>query len=247
MSNWDYSALAATYDKRPPYAERALDRMVAAMDLRGGAPVADIGAGTGKLALPLLQRGCRILAVEPNAQMGRRGRRNTEGMTAAWSNGTAEATGLPDRCVQAVFFGSSFNVVDRSQALREAARILMPGGWLACLWNHRCLDDPLQARVESVIHALIPDYRYGVRREDQRPIIEQSGMFGPVSVLEQPFTADTSPADYLDAWRSHATLARQAGTRFEDVIEAIAAELPRTAILSVPYVTRAWYAPLAGR
>lgn len=243
MSDWDYSALAATYDKRPFYAERALDRIVAAMDLHTGARVADVGAGTGKLALQLQQRGCRVLAVEPNAAMKQRGRHNTSATTIAWYDGTAESTGLPDGCVQAVFFGSSFNVVDRPKSLREAARILAPGGWFACLWNHRCLDDPLQARVESAIHALIPDFSYGVRREDQRPVIEQSGAFGPTFFLEEAFAVEVNPADYLDAWRSHATVARQAGARFGAVIDAIAAALPRRATLSVPYVTRAWYAP----
>ena len=119
---------------------------------------------TGKLARPLAERGLIVHAVEPNDEMRRRGLRNTEGLPVRWREGTGEDTGLVDRSVRAVTFGSSFNVVDQRAALRECRRVVEPGGWLCCLWNHRDLDDPLQARIEGNITAAIPGYQYGSRR-----------------------------------------------------------------------------------
>ena len=50
----------------------------------------------------------------------------------------------------------------------------------------------------------------------------------------------------VDAWRSHATLARQAGISFEAVIEAIEAYLLslNTDIIDIPYTTNIWIAQL---
>jgi len=48
--------------------------------------------------------------------------------------------------------------------------------------------------------------------------------------------------DYIDAWRSHATLERQAGSRFSAVIDAIAKVVHPRETLAVPYITRVWYA-----
>ena len=39
----------------------------------------------------------------------------------------------------------------------SATRILRHRGWFACVWNHRDLEDPLQAEVETLIRARIPD------------------------------------------------------------------------------------------
>jgi len=240
---WDYSALAATYDKRPGYSEEVLNRIDQTARLEGGDPVADIGAGTGKLTRVLLERGYRVSAIEPNADMRRLGVRNAAG-TVTWIDATAENTQLPDASMRAVFFGSSFNVVDRAKALNESARILRSGGWFVCLWNHRELDDPVQSRVEAIIHRMVPNFDYGSRREDQRRFIAESGRFGNAGLIEARFTHTFAVCDYLDAWRSHATLARQAGSRLETVIDAIAELLSGFGVLDVPYVTRAWCAPL---
>ena len=110
-----------------------------------------------------------------------------------------------------VTFGSSFNVTDRLQALKETARILAPDGWFTCLWNHRDLSDLLQSAIETIIHHHIPTYNYGVRREDQTEIIEGSGLFCRVNRMEDRFLVQLPVLDHIEAWRSHATLARQAG------------------------------------
>jgi SAM-dependent methyltransferase len=241
---WVYSELAAFYDKRADYSATALDRLVAAIGISEGSRVADIGAGTAKLALPIARRGFVVDAVEPNDEMRQFGIRNTRGQNVTWHDGTGESTGLPSATFRLATFGSSFNVVDQSRSLREVSRILMPRGWMACLWNHRDLDEPLQSAVESLIHAEIPGYQYGDRRRDPTGTIGTSGLFSPTQFIEERFVARVPTADYLDAYRSHATLQRQAGPKFAGIIGKMADMLRSTAVLEVPYFTRIWYARL---
>ncbi|GHF60104.1 SAM-dependent methyltransferase [Amycolatopsis bartoniae] len=246
MTTWDYTTLAATYSLRPPYAPRAIDRIVG-LAATAHPRAADIGAGTGHLTLDLLARGCRVDAVEPNAAMAEVGRsRTAEHDQVGWSAGTGEESGLPGFTYDLVTFGSSFNTTDRPAALRESARLLVDRGHLACLWNHRQLDDPLQFEIESLIRSRVPGYSYGLRREDQGPVIEKSGLFGEVTVIEEPILHEVAATDWLAAWRSHATLQRQAGPLFDDLvseIERIALSLGQE-VLDVPYLTVGWTARL---
>lgn len=243
--NWDYTELAAYYDKRADYSAKALDRLYATTRMASGARVADIGAGTGKLAVPLARRGLVVFAVEPNAAMRGFGIRNSHGLRVRWIDGTGEHTGLPTSAFQLATFGSSFNVVDQQRALVEAARILTSEGWFACMWNHRDLDDDLQAEVEAIIREELPEYNYGARRQDPTPIIGASGLFEPVEAVEERFVVKVPPTDYVKAWRSHATLQRQAGARFSVIIARIEQALGSKDSLSVPYFTRLWLAARA--
>ena len=170
------------------------------------------------------------------------GATNTEGADVRWIEATAENTGLPDHAFALVAFGSSFNVTDRQSALRESARLLRPRGWFACMWNHRDLDDPVQAEVEAIIRSHVRDYALGTRREDQTAEIGRSRLFGPVLVIEAPFRWILPKDDFVAAWRSHATLKRQAGSAFPAVIADIEAALASRDTLEVPYVTRLWCA-----
>lgn len=239
---WDYSALAVHYDKRADYAGEALDQLLERARPGRARPIADVGAGTGKLTRPLLDRGFAVHAVEPNDAMRGFGVANTAGRPATWSVGTGEATGLSSAAYDLVTFGSSFNVTDRAKTLVEVARILRPRGWFACMWNHRDLADPIQTTCEAVIKRYLPDYGYGSRREDQAAVIRASDLFEEPIAIEGLTINRTPLAEFIDAWRSHATLERQAGGLFGEIVAAIERELAGRAFLDVPYTTRLWCA-----
>lgn len=241
---WDYTSLAAHYDKRADYASKAIAELLRTAEPDREQPIADIGAGTGKLTKELLSQGYSVHAVEPNDAMREFGKSNTTGKNVVWSVGTGESTGLESDSYDLVTFGSSFNVTDRARTLVEVQRILHPRGWFACMWNHRDLDDELQAAVEDVIKAEIPEYRYGTRREDQTQIIRDSGLFEePIAITGQSINR-IGVEDYIDAWRSHATLQRQAKADFDRVIGKIEDLLRDHPQIAVPYTVRIWCARL---
>jgi ubiquinone/menaquinone biosynthesis C-methylase UbiE len=243
--SWDYTEHASHYDKRADYSGDAIKNLLKAIGCTPSRPVADIGAGTGKLTKELLKHGLTVSSVEPNDAMRTIGIQNTKGKSATWSVGTGEATGLPTSSVYAVFFGSSFNVVDQSLALSEVSRILVPKGWFACMWNHRDLDDPVQERIESIIKSSLPTYSYGSRREDPTNIINASGHFSAAKSIEGRFVWKMPTSDVVVAWKSHATLKRQAGSDsvFNNIIREIASYLDKLPqFIDVPYTTRIYFA-----
>lgn len=242
-TNWDYSELAESYLKRPDYSQQAIDKMLAHMRLSSPAKVCDVGAGVAHLTLELLAKGFEVHAVEPNDNMRAFGQERTAAFPqATWYEGTGEQTGQPDETFDLVTFGSSFNVTDRQVALAETCRILKPHGWFACMWNHRDLTDPIQAKIEALIAERIPGYTYGSRREDQRDVIEASQRFVEVFETEGQVIHHQSRQDCLTAWASHATLQRQAQEKFPLILTAIGNLIADIDVLAIPYTTRIWFA-----
>ena len=246
-TDWDYTTLADAYLKRPDYADAAIDAMLSIAGAEKGDKFCDVGAGVAHLTMMLAARGLDVVAVEPNDAMRGNGIQRTSDLAnVSWHEGTGEVTGQSSAAFDMVTFGSSFNVCDRQQALKETARILKPRGWFACMWNHRNLDDPIQSRIEAIIKERVEGYGYGTRRENQTGIIEASALFGPVVHLDAGVIHEQSIEECLEAWRSHATLERQAGAQFHEVISAIADYLNSldTASIQIPYSTNIWVAQL---
>jgi len=242
---WDYTDRAEHYDKRADYPKEVVKTLLQEIEAVPGKPVADIGAGTGKLTKLLALNGLNVHAIEPNDAMMAIGIKNTEGLSVTWTKGVGEKTGLRESSVHAAFFGSSFNVVDQKAALSEVARILIPDGYFVCMWNHQDLNDRLQNEIEQIIREMIPGYNYGSRREDPTAIIDENKLFGQVSYLEQNFKVEMPSNIFFEGWKSHATLERQAGQKFASVLERIQKLLTPYEVIDVPYSTKIWFAPLA--
>jgi SAM-dependent methyltransferase len=127
-----FGAVAEAYaEHRPDYAEDAVRWALAPA---GPSPrVLDLGAGTGKLTAMLVSLGADVIAVEPDPAMLAELRRVLPGVRSL--SGRAEAIPLPDASVDAVVAGQAMHWFDMSLAGPEIARVLVPGGVLAGLWN----------------------------------------------------------------------------------------------------------------
>ena len=236
---WDYSDRAATYEHRADYASAAIARLLRHLPNAHAARALDIGAGTGKLTRLLLAAGLRVVAVEPNGSMRNVASKIPLNGDAKWVCGRAEQLPLKSSSFDLACFGSSFNVVDAARSLDEVSRVLKDDGRLAIIWNHRDLNDPLQAAVESVIRANLPDFSHGSRRDDPSAIVLKRNQFVAIDSFRTAFNFVTTQQHYIAAWRSHATLARAAGSQLETTIDAIANLVPGGEI-SVPFSTAVW-------
>lgn len=244
--DWDYSGLADAYARRPGYAREALVSCPVIEGLEEGARVCDVGAGTGHLTSSWLQLRFRVVAVEPNRDMRRAGRARLSGSgDVGWLSGYAESLPVASGAFDLVSFGSSLNVTLADRALSEAARVVRPGGGLVCAWNHRQLDDLVQRQIQRVIEMAVPGFSHGTRRSAWEPRIAESGWFENVSRTERAFVARTTKTAWLEAWKTHLSLARQAGEGFAKVLADIGRVLDDAGAgeeIGVPYVTRVFSA-----
>ena len=228
---WDYTKLAKTYDYRPSYSEEIIDKL---FEKTKANCVCDIGAGTGILTHQLLSRTKNVVPVEPNAKMLELG---IQKIKRIWVQAHAEFTGL-NQNFELLTYGSSFNVCNQIKTLQEARRILMPQGYIACLWNHRDLNDELQSKIENIIKKYVPNYQYGNRREDQTKILQSNGW--KTEYFESNFKFIFKKKSYLKATKSHFTLKNQSGKRFHIILKEISNILPKE--FEVPYKTVMWIA-----
>jgi SAM-dependent methyltransferase len=124
------TAAAAYAEHRPDYAHAAVHW---ALEAAPGRRVLDLGAGTGKLTASLAGLGVEVVAVEPDPAMLGELRQRLPTVRAL--SGSAEAIPLPDSSVDAVLAGNAMHWFDMDVAGPEIARVLVPGGSLAGLWN----------------------------------------------------------------------------------------------------------------
>ncbi|MDC3096458.1 methyltransferase domain-containing protein [Alphaproteobacteria bacterium] len=241
LDDWDYSKRAKTYDERSDYSKKAINELFEKINCNKGKKVADIGAGTGKLTKILLEMSLEVIAIEPNSNMLEYGKKNTKNFDVTWLQRNAEKMDLNDNSYHAVFFGSSFNVVDTEKALKETHRILKPKGWFVCMWNHRDISNPLQKKIEDTIKLFIPNYKYGKRRQNPENIIINNNLFSNVGFIENNFIERMNKLRIINAWKSHQTLYKQSNGKFDIIIDAIS-KLLNDKIYNVPYSTKIWYA-----
>ena len=121
------------------------------------------------------------------------------------------------------------------EKLRELQDVQKPLELFASLKNDL---DKLKSQIKN--------YDYGTRRKDQSAEIIKSGLFEKVHKIEGSVHHLQSIKDCTEAWRSHATLERQAGDKFSIITEAIEKYLVglNTKEIQISYTTRIWISQL---
>jgi demethylmenaquinone methyltransferase/2-methoxy-6-polyprenyl-1,4-benzoquinol methylase len=112
--------------------DRRWRRLAAEAVVRPGDAVLDVCCGTGDLALAAERAGGRVTGLDFSEQMLARARKKSQ--TVEWVLGDATALPFPDGSFDAATVGFGIrNVPDLEAGLAELARVLRPGGRVACL------------------------------------------------------------------------------------------------------------------
>lgn len=175
-----FSTGADVYEgARPSYPEEAVAHLERTTGIVAGARVLDLAAGTGKMTRQLTAHGAVCVAVEPSASMREVFAEAVQGVPLV--GGTAEHLPVAAGTMDTVVVAQAFHWFDPARALPEIVRVLRPGGWLALIWNERDGTDPAMAEL-----ARISKWPFSAGA-DSRPILDVSGLFGPVERTRFPF------------------------------------------------------------
>lgn len=134
-----------------------------------GATLLDVAGGTGDIASSFVKRAAErpgadqkpaatAIICDINYEMMAAGRSRSASMGAlAWVNGDAENLPLPDNSVDAysIAFGIR-NVTHITEALKEARRVLRPGGRFVCLEFSRPITGSFQKIYDAYSFNVIP-------------------------------------------------------------------------------------------
>ncbi len=112
----------------------------------------DVGCGTGKVAVSLMERGLPVLGVEPDPRMAEVARRHHVAVEVA----SFESWDPAERTYDLLTAGHSWHWVDPVIGLAKAASLLVPGGTIALFWNYHVLEEPLLAALEDAYTAHAP-------------------------------------------------------------------------------------------
>ncbi|HEY2600084.1 MAG TPA: methyltransferase domain-containing protein [Thermoleophilaceae bacterium] len=192
-----FADAADVYERgRPAYAPAVVGALCAELGLTAGAPVLDLGAGTGKLTCALLDFGLDVVAVEPQAEL-RELLAAVVGADRA-REGLAEAIPLPDGSVDAVTVADAFHWFDRAAALAEIARVLCPGGGLALLstgpdWRGASWGD----EVGKLMEGLRPEHP-GIGGQAWQDVVREAGGFAAPREVHVKVWQPASPERFLD-------------------------------------------------
>lgn len=103
-----------------------------------GGPILEVGAGTGRIALPLARAGHPVTALDPSPAMLAiaRERAAAEGLALAFLDGRLPGAPLPPAAFATVILPNDVllacaTAAEQAAALRDAAAALAPGGRLA--------------------------------------------------------------------------------------------------------------------
>jgi SAM-dependent methyltransferase len=169
---------AAGYDRaRPRYDASVVAKLVEQLALAPGAPVLELGAGTGQLSRALVEAGLELTAVEP-LEATRQLLAEAIGAERVRA-GRAEEIPLADASVQAVLAADAFHWFDEQRAMPEIKRVLRPGGGVAILRTAPVLDTDWSRELGEMITELRPRHP----AFDARPpaaALEDDPAFGPV-------------------------------------------------------------------
>lgn len=133
-----FSTKAEKYAKyRWEYAAAAIEKVLGITQMSMQSTVADIGAGTGKLARQFLAKAQKIYAIEPNFELRQILTRELGSLPSiSVIDGCAEATTLTNHSVDVITVAQAIHWFDPEPARQEMLRILKEDGWLALLSNN---------------------------------------------------------------------------------------------------------------
>ncbi|ODQ64955.1 S-adenosyl-L-methionine-dependent methyltransferase [Nadsonia fulvescens var. elongata DSM 6958] len=164
-----FDANHSLYDQvRPGFDQRAIDSLLAHLNLSANATVVELASGTGKFTKNIINRGFNLIAVEPSAGMRETFHANYPDIPLL--DGSSYNLPLETSSVDAIIIAQAFHWFADLTSLQEFARVLKPEtrGKLVFIWNYEDTrnanldEDSWQVQTTEYIWSFdgnVPQYR----------------------------------------------------------------------------------------
>ena len=227
-SVWDKRA--AAYRRATRDEKGATEQEIAILDLRPGDTVLDVGAGTGRLSVPMANIAARVTALDPSGgmlsileeRMAAEGRRNYSCVRMRWEDAVIGRDIGPHDVVVAAYSLGFYDLAAALQKLDAAARRSVYLFWHAGEWrSHE--EMALYKTVfgeEAALQKGYPDYIYPVN------ILHDAGIYPNVRIFHSMW--DTGYDSVDEAARTWVALHNPDQEDISPVIEYFSRVLRRT-------------------
>jgi SAM-dependent methyltransferase len=233
-----FDAVAELYEAaRPGYPAALFEQVSSTAGLKAGDCVLEIGCGTGKATRPFAERGARVVALEPGANLLDVARRSLAGLpNIEFVGRTFEDWPLEPARFKLVFAAQSFHWIAPEVQFAKAALALAPGGVLAVFGNTVMpLNPPLREHINRIYARLAPALLDSESARGGRWYLPDGGLAELFATLppsfhapahhgyvwSRPYTAQTY-ADFLCTQSGHQLLpTEQREALLEEIANAI--------------------------
>lgn len=236
-----FGGVADLYDRsRPSYPDALVDGVLEFAAVRESDRGVEVGAGTGKATVLFADRGLRVVAIEPSAEMAEVARRNLAG----YDNVTVEQVEFerwrpPGREFRLVFSGQAWHWISPEVRYVAARAALEDGGALAAFWNRpdwtacELRDELAEAYrragraddVDDPMNPVAPPEE--VRSEDDfwRAEIAGASGFGAADIYRYRWHSDYTTADYVTLLGTHSACLVLDPPKRDRLLTAVAAAI----------------------
>lgn len=165
-----FTGKAKIYNKyRSSYANNCIEDIIKDRNISNQTIIADIGAGTGKLTEQFLEKGIKVIAVEPNKDMLNMARENLSkyGELIEFKEEAAEATKIENKSIDIIVVAQAFHWFDKELFKKECKRILKSDGLIAIMWNFIDYKQELEGKIID-IHKKYTTLSFNASEEKKR-------------------------------------------------------------------------------
>lgn len=219
-----FGLVAQQYDRyRPSYPAELIDVLVAPRPRA----VLDVGSGTGKAALLLLERGLSVLGVEIDPQMAAIARGH--GVEVEVSD--FESWDDRGRRFDLITAAQAWHWVDPRAGAHKVAHLMRPDATLALFWNH---DEP-DAATRTVLNevygrrepALVEAEDHNERPDSEPHLarLQATGVFGDIMTRDYPWQSTLPVSDFVSRLGTQSALVTLGPSRLAALLDELHVEL----------------------